>query len=55
MQPASGNVYYARAHAEYASDGGQTIYVSYSRSTPATFSSEERLGQVQLKSPGSEN
>ena len=35
MQPTSGNVYDALAHAEYDSNGGQTIYVSYSRSTPA--------------------
>jgi len=51
MQPADGgNVYDALAHAEYDSDGGQTIYVSYSRSTPAPFSSEVRLVAVGLKS-----
>jgi hypothetical protein len=53
MHPTSGNVYDALAHAEYASGGGQTIYVSYSRSTPAPFSIEVGLVQVQLKSPSS--
>ena len=48
-QPTSGNVYDARAHAEYDSNGGQTIYVSYSRSTPAPFSSEVRLIAVGFK------
>jgi hypothetical protein len=50
MQPASGNVYDAIAHVEYASNGGQTIYVSYSRSTPAPFSSEVRLVAVEFGS-----
>jgi hypothetical protein len=50
MQPASGNVYDALAHAEYDSNGGQTIYVSYSRSTPAPFSSEVRLVAVEFNS-----
>jgi hypothetical protein len=49
MQPAGGgNVYDALAHAEYDSNGGQTIYVSYSRATPAPFSSEVRLVSVQF-------
>jgi len=49
MQPAGGgNVYDALAHAEYDSNGGQTIYVSYSRATPAAFSSEVRLVSVQF-------
>ena len=50
MQPTSGNVYDALAHAEYDSNSGQTIYVSYSRSTPAPFSSEVRLVAVEFKS-----
>jgi hypothetical protein len=48
MQPASGNVYDAHAHPEYDADGGQTIYVTYSRSTPAPFSSEVRLVAITL-------
>jgi Domain of unknown function (DUF4185) len=54
MQPASGNVYDAHAHAEYDSNSGQTIYVSYSRSTPAPFSSEVRLVAVELASSGTQ-
>lgn len=49
-QPASGNVYDARQHAEYDLNGGQTIFVAYSRSTGA-FASEVRLEQVQLLRP----
>jgi len=48
MPPTSGNVHDALAHSEYDSSGGQTIYVSYSRSTPAPFSSEVRLVSVEL-------
>jgi hypothetical protein len=48
MQPSQGNVYDAHAHPEYDANGGQTIYVSYSRSTPAPFTSEVRLVSVQL-------
>jgi hypothetical protein len=47
MQPASGNVYDAHAHAEYDANGGQTIYVTYSRST-GEFTSEVRLVAVEL-------
>jgi hypothetical protein len=54
MQPASGNVYDALAHVEYDSNGGQTIYVSYSRSTPAPFSSEVRLVAVEFQSSNAE-
>ena len=54
MQPASGNVYDAHAHPEYDADGGQTIYVSYSRSTPAPFTSEVRLVEVQLAKPSAQ-
>jgi hypothetical protein len=50
MQSTSGNVYDALAHVEYDSNNGQTIYVSYSRSTPAPFSSEVRLVAVEFKS-----
>lgn len=49
MTPASGNVYDAHAHSEYDANGGQTIFVSYSRSTPAPFSSEVRLVAVTLQ------
>jgi len=49
-QPITGNVYDALAHVEYDSNSGQTIYVSYSRSTPAPFSSEVRLVAVQFDS-----
>ncbi len=48
MQPSQGNVYDAHAHSEYDANGGQTIYVSYSRSLPAPFTSEVRLVSVQL-------
>jgi Domain of unknown function (DUF4185) len=51
MQSTSGNVYDALAHAEYDANGGQTIYVSYSRNTPAPFSSEVRLVAVQFQTP----
>jgi hypothetical protein len=54
MQPASGNVYDAHAHPEYDADGGQTIYVSYSRSAPAPFTSEVRLVEVQLAKPSAQ-
>lgn len=50
MTPSSGNVYDAKAHSEYDVNGGQTIFVSYSRSTPAPFSSEVRLVAVQFSS-----
>ena len=53
MSPSSGNVFDAHAHAEYDVKGGQTIYVSYSRSTPAPFSSEERLVSLTLERPSS--
>jgi hypothetical protein len=50
MQSSNGNVYDALAHAEYDANGGQTIYVSYTRSTPAPFTSEARLVALTLKS-----
>ena len=50
MSPASGNTYDAHAHSEYDASGGQTIMVSYSRST-GEFSSEVRLVAVQLQAP----
>ena len=53
MQPSSGNVYDAHAHSEYDANGGQTIFVSYSRSTPAPFSSEVRVVAVTLERPAS--
>ena len=48
MAPVQGNVVDAHAHSEYDSNGGQTIYVTYSRATGA-FSSEVRLVAVQLQ------
>ncbi len=51
LAPASGWIYDAHSHAEYDVNGGQTIYVSYSRSTPAPFSSEVRLVAVTLQAP----
>jgi len=51
MQPASGNVHDAQAHPEYDVNGGQTIYVTYSRSTSAQFSSEVRLASITLRAP----
>ena len=53
MQPTSGNVYDAHAHSEFDVNGGQTVFVSYSRSTPAPFSSEVRLVAVTLRRPAS--
>jgi hypothetical protein len=50
MQPVQGNVYDAHAHSEYDLGGGETIFVTYSRST-GTFSSEVRLVSVQLQRP----
>jgi Domain of unknown function (DUF4185) len=50
MQPTSGNVYDAHAHSEYDVNGGQTVFVTYSRATGA-FSSEVRLVSVQLQRP----
>jgi uncharacterized protein DUF4185 len=50
MRPESGNVYDARSHSEYDLNGGQTIFVTYSRST-GPFSSEIRLASVQLRRP----
>jgi hypothetical protein len=49
MQPASGNTYDAHAHVEYNLNGGQTIFVSYSRSLPMPFTSEVRLVEVELQ------
>jgi hypothetical protein len=49
MQPSSGNVFDAHAHSEYDVSGGQTIFVTYSRTTPAPFSSEVRLVSVKLQ------
>jgi hypothetical protein len=54
MQPRGGNVYDARTHAEYDSSNGLIIYVTYSRSTPAAFSSEVRLVGVEFKSSGTQ-
>lgn len=50
MQPVSGNVYDAHAHSEYDLNGGQTIFVTYSRVT-GTFTSEVRLAMIELQKP----
>ena len=50
----NGNVYDAHAHSEYDLNGGQTIFVSYSRATPAPFSSEVRLVSVTLQKPAAQ-
>ena len=50
MRPVSGNTYDAHAHSEYDLNGGQTIFVSYSRAT-GEFTSEMRVVEVQLKRP----
>lgn len=52
MQPVQGNAYDAHAHSEYDLSGGETIFVTYSRST-GTFSSEVRLVLVELQRPSS--
>ena len=44
---ACGNVYDAHAHSEYDMNGGQTVFVTYSRATGA-FTSEVRLVAVRL-------
>ena len=48
MAPASGNVYDAHAHPEYDLNGGETFFITYSRSTGA-FTSEVRLDKVVVK------
>ena len=50
MPPTSGNVYDARSHSEYDLNGGQTVFVTYPRSTGA-FTSEVRLVSLQLQQP----
>jgi len=52
MASEGGNVYDALAHSEYDANGGQTIYVSYSRNLPAPFTSEVRLVAVELSATG---
>jgi hypothetical protein len=53
LSPASGNTYDAQAHSEFDANGGQTIYVTYSRGLPGGgFSSEVRLVAVQLQTKG---
>jgi hypothetical protein len=52
MQPQQGNTYDAHEHSEYDVNGGQTIYVSYSRGLPASFASEVRLVSLQLQTTG---
>ncbi len=47
MAPVQGNVYDAHAHSEYDANGGQRIYVTYSRAT-GNFTSEVRLVSIQL-------
>ena len=51
MQPAGGgNVYDALAHSEYDVNGGETIFVTYSRTT-GEFTSEVRLVEIELARP----
>jgi hypothetical protein len=50
MQPTSGNVYDARCHSEYDLNGGQTIFVTYSRATGA-FTSQVRMVSLRLQAP----
>jgi hypothetical protein len=51
LQPADGgNTYDAQAHSEFDANGGQTIYVTYSRSL--TSGSEVRLVAVHLQTTG---
>ena len=50
QQATTGNVYDARWHSEYDLNGGQTIFVPYSRATGA-FSSQVRLVSVKLQRP----
>jgi hypothetical protein len=52
MAPVDGGTTYdAQAHAEYDANGGQTIYVTYSRSL-GNFRSEVRLVAVQFQTMG---
>ncbi len=53
LAPTSGNVYDAVAHAEYDVNGGQTFFVSYSRST-GDFTSEMRLVEVTVAPAGAQ-
>jgi len=46
-----GNTYDAQAHSEYDANGGQTVYVTYSRSL-GNFRSEVRLVSVKLQATG---
>jgi Domain of unknown function (DUF4185) len=48
MKPVSGNVYDAHSHPEYDHNGGQTIFITYSRQT-APFCSEVRLVSLTLQ------
>jgi hypothetical protein len=52
VAPASGNTYDAQAHSEYDANGGQTIYVTYSRDH-GDLTSEVRLVRLDLKLTGS--
>jgi uncharacterized protein DUF4185 len=52
MSPVDGgHTYDAQAHSEYDANGGQTIYVTYSRSL-GNFRSEVRLVSVKLQATG---
>lgn len=50
LAPVQGNVYDAQAHSEYDANGGQTMYVTYSRAT-GSLSSELRLVAVSFEKP----
>jgi Domain of unknown function (DUF4185) len=51
LAPASGNTYDAQAHSEYDTNGGQTIFVTYSRDH-GDFTSEVRLVRLDLTLTG---
>ncbi len=51
LDPSSGSTYDAHAHSEYDANGGQTIYVTYSRGLGG-FVSEVRLVRVDLELTG---
>jgi hypothetical protein len=51
MAPANGNTYDAQAHSEYDTNGGQTIFVTYSRDH-GDFTSEVHLVRLDLTVTG---
>jgi hypothetical protein len=53
VAPTQGNVYDAHAHPEYDINGGQTIFVTYSRSTSTSLASEVRLVSMTFQASSS--